>query len=48
VVKGKYQLQGMKLLGMEKSPEGSFTFRQTKREGRWMISKAEVLRKKDE
>ena len=48
VVKGKYQLQGMKLLGMEKSPEGSFTFRQTKREGRWMIAKAEVLRKKDE
>jgi uncharacterized protein (TIGR02246 family) len=48
VVKGKYQVQGMKLLGMEKSPEGSFTFRQTKRQGRWMIAKAEVLRKKDE
>jgi uncharacterized protein (TIGR02246 family) len=47
VIKGKYQLQGMKLLGTEKSPEGSFIFRQRKHQGQWMISAAEVLRKKD-
>jgi hypothetical protein len=47
VIKGKYQLQGMKLLGTEKSPEGSFIFRQRKYQGQWMISEAEVLRKKN-
>ena len=47
VIKGKYELQGMKLLGTEKSPEGTFIFRQRKYQGQWMISKAEVLRKKD-
>lgn len=44
VVKGTYQLQGIKLLGFSSTSTGSYVFRQTKREGRWLISKAEVTR----
>jgi uncharacterized protein (TIGR02246 family) len=44
VVKGKYQLEGMKLLGITSSPEGSFVLRQRKQGGRWMISRAELTR----
>jgi uncharacterized protein (TIGR02246 family) len=48
VVKGKYQLEGMKVLGVETSPEGSFILHQTKQQGRWMIAKAEIHRKESE
>jgi uncharacterized protein (TIGR02246 family) len=44
VVKGKYRLNGVKILGFEKSPEGSFTIKHKKEQGRWMISKAELRR----
>ena len=44
VVKGKYQLQGMKLLGITTSPEGSFVLRQRKQGEPWMISRAELTR----
>ena len=46
VVKGKYLIDGMKILGVKTSAEGSYIFRQIKQQGRWMISKAEVHRKK--
>jgi uncharacterized protein (TIGR02246 family) len=42
VIKGKYQLDGMSVLGIKASPEGSFTFRQNKRRGRWSVSRAEI------
>jgi uncharacterized protein (TIGR02246 family) len=48
VVKGKYQLEGMKILGLDTSPEGSYVLRQKKQQGRWMIAKAEVLPKKSD
>jgi uncharacterized protein (TIGR02246 family) len=48
VVEGIYQLKGMKILGVEKSPEGSFVVRHKKQQGRWMISKAEILKKNNE
>jgi uncharacterized protein (TIGR02246 family) len=48
IVEGKYQLVGMKILGVEKSPEGSFIIRHRKQQGNWLISKAEILKKKDE
>jgi uncharacterized protein (TIGR02246 family) len=44
VVKGKYQIKGMKILGMEKSPEGPFVLHQKKLQGRWMIAKADLTR----
>ena len=44
VVKGKYRLNGVKILGFEKAPEGSFVIRHKKQQGRWMIAKAELLR----
>lgn len=45
VVKGTYQLHGIKLLGFTSTSTGSYVFRQTKRDGRWLISKAELTRK---
>jgi uncharacterized protein (TIGR02246 family) len=48
VVKGKYELKGMKLLGMTTSPEGSFVLRQRKQGERWMISRAELSRNNTE
>jgi uncharacterized protein (TIGR02246 family) len=45
VVKGTYELHGIKLLGFTRTSTGSYVFRQTKRDGRWLISKAEVTRK---
>lgn len=44
VVKGRYRLNGVKVFGFEQSPEGPFVFRHKKRQGRWMISKAELAR----
>ena len=48
VVKGKYQLKGMKLLGIKTSPEGSFVLRQRKQGEPWMISRAELTRNNTE
>ena len=45
VVKGKYRLDGLKVLGFEKAPEDcSF---QAQKNSRWMIAKAELLRGSD-
>lgn len=46
LVKGRYRLDGMKILGFKTAPEGPFILRQKKQQGRWMISRAEILRKK--
>ena len=48
VVKGKYRLEGVKVLGFEKAPEGSFVFNHKKAQGRWMIAKAELQRNEAE
>lgn len=45
IVRGDYQLRGMKILGVETSPAGKFVFHQKKHQGRWMIAKAEILRR---
>ncbi len=42
VVKGNYQLEGIKVLGFSTSSTGSYEFHGTKRDGRWLIAKAEV------
>ena len=44
IVKGRYRLNGVKILGFENAPEGSFIFRHKRQQGRWMILKAELLR----
>jgi uncharacterized protein (TIGR02246 family) len=44
VVKGTYQLDGIKVLGFSTKSAGTFELRQTKRDGRWLIAKAEVAR----
>jgi uncharacterized protein (TIGR02246 family) len=44
IVKGNYQLDGMRILGFETSSTGPFIFHQRKQQGRWMILKAEILR----
>jgi uncharacterized protein (TIGR02246 family) len=48
IVRGDYQLHGMKILGIETSPAGKFVFHQKKHQGRWMIAKAEILRRAEE
>jgi uncharacterized protein (TIGR02246 family) len=42
VVRGRYQLDGIKILGFSTGATGTFILRQLKREGKWLISKAEV------
>jgi uncharacterized protein (TIGR02246 family) len=42
IVKGNYQLEGIKVLGFSTSSTGSYEFHGTKRDGRWLIAKAEV------
>ena len=42
LVKGRYQLNGIKILGFSKAASGTFVLRQLKRDGKWLISKAEV------
>ena len=42
VVKGKYQLDGIKVLGFRTAATGTFVLRALRREGKWLISKAEV------
>ena len=44
IVKGTYQLEGIKILGFNTSTTGSYVLRQIKEEGRWLISRAEVNR----
>ena len=44
VVKGHYQLEGIKVLGFSTSSKGSYEFHGTKRDGRWLIAKAELTR----
>ena len=44
VVKGSYKLDGINVLGFSTSSTGTFEFHGTKREGRWLIAKAEVTR----
>ena len=46
VVKGRYRLDGMSVLGVDTAPEGPFVLRHRKAQGRWMIAKAEILRNK--
>ena len=40
-VKGTYQIEGIKVLGFAKSATGSYVLHQVKRDGRWLISRAE-------
>lgn len=42
VVKGRYQLDGIKVLGFSTGAKGTFVLRQSKHEGKWLISSAEV------
>jgi uncharacterized protein (TIGR02246 family) len=42
VVHGTYKLDGIEILGFSTSATGSYKLRQIKREGRWLISRAEV------
>ena len=44
VVRGNYQLLGIKVLGLSTSSTGTYEFHGTKRDGRWLIAKAEVTR----
>jgi uncharacterized protein (TIGR02246 family) len=44
VVRGNYQLEGIKVLGFSTSSTGTYEFHGTKRDGRWLIAKAEVTR----
>jgi uncharacterized protein (TIGR02246 family) len=44
VVNGTYQLDGIKVLGFSTRLQGTFEIRETKRDGRWLIVKAEVTR----
>jgi uncharacterized protein (TIGR02246 family) len=44
VVKGNYQLEGIKVLGFSTSSTGTYEFHGTKLNGRWLIAKAEVSR----
>jgi uncharacterized protein (TIGR02246 family) len=41
IVKGKYRLDGVTILGFK--TEGPFVLRQKQQQGRWMIAKAEIL-----
>jgi hypothetical protein len=47
-VEGRYQLDGMKILGVPTAPEGSFVFRHRKQQGRWIILRAEFIQTKKE
>ena len=44
IVKGNYHLDGIKMLGFSTDSTGSYEFHGTKRDGRWLIAKAEVTR----
>jgi uncharacterized protein (TIGR02246 family) len=42
VVKGRFQLEGIKILGFNKAANGTFVLRQLKKDGKWLISDAQV------
>jgi uncharacterized protein (TIGR02246 family) len=42
IVKGRYQIDGIKILGFSKTANGTFVFHQRKNERQWLISEAEV------
>jgi uncharacterized protein (TIGR02246 family) len=42
VVKGRYQVTGIKILGFNTEATGTFILRQLNRQGKWLISKAEI------
>lgn len=42
VVRGTYKLDGINLLGFSTNASGSYVLRQVKRDGRWLIARAEV------
>ncbi|HEX2242015.1 MAG TPA: SgcJ/EcaC family oxidoreductase [Gammaproteobacteria bacterium] len=44
VVTGNYELEGIKMLGFSTSSRGSYEVHGAKRDGRWLIAKAEVTR----
>jgi uncharacterized protein (TIGR02246 family) len=44
VVRGNYHLEGIKVLGFSTSSTGTYEFHGNKRDGRWLIAKAEVTR----
>ena len=44
VVKGRYRLDGVSILGFETAPEGPFVLRHKRQQGRWVIARAEILR----
>ena len=44
VVRGNYQLEGIKMLGFSTSSSGTYEVHGAKRDGRWLIAKAEVTR----
>lgn len=44
IVKGTYQLDGIKILGFSRKSTGTFEILGIKRGGRWLIAKAEVMR----
>jgi uncharacterized protein (TIGR02246 family) len=43
LVHGTYKLDGIKILGVSTSATGTYKLRQVKRNGRWLISRAEVM-----
>ena len=43
-VKGTYQLEGIKILGISKSASGSYILHQVRQQGRWLISRAELIK----
>jgi uncharacterized protein (TIGR02246 family) len=45
LVEGTYKLDGIKVLGVSTSATGLYKIRQVKRDGRWFISRAEVIRR---
>ena len=47
IVKGRYRLDGVSILGFETAPEGPFVLHQRRQQGRWLIAKAEILRDTD-
>jgi uncharacterized protein (TIGR02246 family) len=43
-VKGTYQIEGVKIVGFSINTKGSYIIEQAKRNGRWFIAKAELIR----
>jgi uncharacterized protein (TIGR02246 family) len=43
LVNGTYKLDGIRIMGISTSATGSYKLRQVKRDGRWLISRAELI-----